>query len=99
MSIRMARQDGGTGAMGPRFPGGNTGNAARALRQETDMKSNSNDPSTTSATQLMLNPQPPPNFLDSALESRRIFSEVWGTFLLVLVAAGGGVVRNLSGGN
>jgi len=31
-------------------------------------------------------------FDDSSLEYRRLFSEVWGTFLLVVVAAGGGVV-------
>ena len=31
-------------------------------------------------------------FDDSSLEYRRLFSEVWGTFLLVLVAAGGGVI-------
>src|ERR1700754_4025989 len=31
-------------------------------------------------------------FDDPSLEYRRLFSEVWGTFLLVLVAAGGGVV-------
>ena len=31
-------------------------------------------------------------FDDARLEYRRLFSEVWGTFLLVLVAAGGGVV-------
>ncbi len=31
-------------------------------------------------------------FDDSTLEYKRVFSEVWGTFLLVLVAAGGGVV-------
>lgn len=31
-------------------------------------------------------------FHDSRLEYRRLFSEVWGTFLLVLVAAGGGVI-------
>jgi aquaporin Z len=31
-------------------------------------------------------------FDDSRLEYRRLFSEAWGTFLLVLVAAGGGVV-------
>jgi hypothetical protein len=31
-------------------------------------------------------------FLDDRLEYRRLFSEVWGTFLLVLVAAGGGAV-------
>jgi aquaporin Z len=32
------------------------------------------------------------DFDNSSLEFRRLFSEVWGTFLLVLVAAGGGVV-------
>ena len=47
----------------------------------------------------MLNPQVSPDFLDSALEWRRLFSEIWGTFLLVLVAAGGSVVRDLSGGS
>jgi len=31
-------------------------------------------------------------FDNARLEYRRIFSEVWGTFLLVLVAAGGGVI-------
>jgi len=31
-------------------------------------------------------------FDDAGLEYRRLFSEVWGTFLLVLVAAGGGVI-------
>ncbi len=31
-------------------------------------------------------------FDDSRYEYRRLFSEVWGTFLLVLVAAGGGVI-------
>lgn len=31
-------------------------------------------------------------FDDPGLEYRRLFSELWGTFLLVLVAAGGGVV-------
>lgn len=47
----------------------------------------------------MLNPQVAPDFLDSTLEWRRMFAETWGTFLLVLVAAGGGVVRELSRGN
>ncbi len=32
------------------------------------------------------------DFDDSSLEYRRLFSELWGTFLLVLVAAGAGVV-------
>jgi aquaporin Z len=35
------------------------------------------------------------DFDDTSLEFRRLFSEVWGTFLLVLVAAGGGVVGAL----
>jgi len=32
------------------------------------------------------------DFDDASFEFRRLFSEVWGTFLLVLVAAGGGVI-------
>ena len=32
------------------------------------------------------------DFDDTNLEFRRLFAEVWGTFLLVLVAAGGGVI-------
>jgi aquaporin Z len=35
------------------------------------------------------------DFDDSTLELKRLFSELWGTFLLVLVAAGGGVVGAL----
>ena len=38
------------------------------------------------------------DFSDSSLEWRRVFAETWGTFLLVLVAAGGGVVAAMSGG-
>src|ERR1035441_9950305 len=38
------------------------------------------------------------DFLDNALEWRRIFAEAWGTFLLVVVAAGGEVVAPRSGG-
>ena len=40
----------------------------------------------------------PPDFLEPANEWRRLFSEAWGTFLLVVVAAGAGVVGALSGG-
>jgi aquaporin Z len=40
----------------------------------------------------------PPDFLQTAHEWRRIFSEAWGTFLLVVVAAGAGVVAAQSGG-
>src|ERR1039458_8397351 len=38
------------------------------------------------------------DFLDHASEWRRIFAEIWGTFLLVVVAAGGEVVASRSGG-
>ncbi|WP_232203886.1 MIP/aquaporin family protein [Chlorobaculum parvum] len=38
-----------------------------------------------------------PNFLDPRHEWKRIFAEVWGTFLLVLVAAGGPVAAVSSG--
>src|SRR6266487_6449280 len=38
------------------------------------------------------------NFDDPALEWRRLFSEILGTFLLVLVGAGGGVVNAVSNG-
>lgn len=37
-------------------------------------------------------------FDDLKLEYRRLFSEVWGTFLLVMVAAGGGVIGATSYG-
>ncbi len=46
----------------------------------------------------MIQAQVAPDFLDPAHEWRRIFAEVWGTFLLVMVAAGGGVVAAKSGG-
>ena len=47
---------------------------------------------------LMIERQLVPDFLDDSLEWRRLFSEIWGTFLLVLVAAGGGVVGAMSNG-
>lgn len=46
----------------------------------------------------MLRETAPPNFLNSSLEWRRIVSEIWGTFLLVVVAAGAGVVAAKSNG-
>lgn len=46
----------------------------------------------------MVHKQVSPDFLDPAHEWRRIFAETWGTFLLVLTAAGGGVVAAKSGG-
>src|SRR5436190_19930393 len=38
------------------------------------------------------------NFYDPRYEGRRLFSEVLGTFFMVLVAAGGAVVNAQSGG-
>jgi aquaporin Z len=46
----------------------------------------------------MLHGSATPDFLDSAHEWRRLFAETWGTFLLVVVAAGAGVVGIQSGG-
>ena len=50
------------------------------------------------AQEPMVQKQAPPDFLDPVYEWRRLFAETWGTFLLVLVAAGGGVVAAKSGG-
>jgi aquaporin Z len=52
----------------------------------------------TEEQQRMVQQQTAPDFLDPAVEWRRIFAETWGTFLLVVVAAGGGVVAATSGG-
>lgn len=52
----------------------------------------------TAQQQRMVQRQPELDFFDSSVEWRRVFAETWGTFLLVLVAAGGGVVGALSGG-
>ena len=46
----------------------------------------------------MLHASSSPDFLDTSIEWRRIFSEIWGTFLLVVVAAGAGVVAATSNG-
>ncbi len=46
----------------------------------------------------MLHPQNAPDLLDGKLEWRRLFAEAWGTFLLVVVAAGAGVVAEKSNG-
>jgi aquaporin Z len=46
----------------------------------------------------MLDASAAPDFLESSEEWRRVFSEAWGTFLLVVVAAGAGVVGAQSGG-
>jgi aquaporin Z len=52
----------------------------------------------SSPQQLMLHRTLPPDFLESSHEWRRLFAETWGTFLLVVVAAGAAVVGVQSGG-
>src|SRR5258706_5953326 len=48
--------------------------------------------------QQMVHRQLTANFLNASLEWRRVFAEIWGTFLLVLVAAGGSAVGAISNG-
>ena len=48
--------------------------------------------------QRMLDGSAAPDFLESAHEWRRLFAETWGTFLLVVVAAGADVIGAQSGG-
>jgi aquaporin Z len=55
------------------------------------------DPKSASGIR-MLRPQNSPDFLDDKLEWRRLFAETWGTFLLVVVAAGADVVAAKSHG-
>lgn len=52
----------------------------------------------TKQQQRMVQRQISPDFLNPIHEWRRVFAEAWGTFLLVLVAAGGGVVQAWSHG-
>jgi aquaporin Z len=52
----------------------------------------------TSLRQRMLYACATPDFMEPAYEWRRLFSESWGTFLLVVVAAGADVVGTQSGG-
>jgi aquaporin Z len=56
------------------------------------------DRTESTLAQRMVRSSGAPDFLKSAHEWRRIFSEIWGTFLLVVVAAGAGVVGAQSGG-
>jgi len=53
----------------------------------------------SSQQQRMLHGAAIPDFLESAHEWRRLFAETWGTFLLVVVAAGAAVVGARSGGS
>ena len=55
------------------------------------------DRGNTAQQERMIQKQVSPDFLDPVHEWRRLFAETWGTFLLVLVAAGGGVVAAKSG--
>jgi aquaporin Z len=48
--------------------------------------------------QRMLQGSAAPDFLESTHEWRRLFAETWGTYLLVVVAAGAAVVGAQSGG-
>jgi aquaporin Z len=48
--------------------------------------------------QRMLRASAAPDFLEAAHEWRRLFAEAWGTFLLVVVAAGADVIGAQSGG-
>ncbi len=50
------------------------------------------------AQSLLLHGSVAPDFLDAAHEWRRLFAEAWGTFLLVVVAAGAVTVGARSGG-
>jgi len=52
----------------------------------------------TEQQRRMLRRQLAPDFLNPIHEWRRLFAEVWGTFLLVLVSAGGSVVAARSSG-
>jgi aquaporin Z len=63
------------------------------------MKANGNDLTLSRENRRMLKPQSSPDFLNSELEWRRLFAETWRTFLLVMVAAGSRVVRDLSRGS
>ena len=56
------------------------------------------DRATPASAARMLRATPAPDFLKSAHEWRRLFSEAWGTFLLVVVASGADVVGMKSGG-
>ncbi len=62
------------------------------------MASHRKEQKTAALRRHMVLKQVAPDFLDPALEWRRLFAETWGTFLLVLVAAGGEVVAARSAG-
>jgi aquaporin Z len=63
--------------------------AMRAMESESDI---------AASRARMVRAPSPPDFLAARHEWRRLFSEAWGTFLLVVVAAGAGGVGARSGG-
>ncbi len=70
----------------------------REMDRKVGMESTGSSQPDEAQQQLMIERQLAFDFYDPSLEWRRLFAETWGTFLLVLVAAGGGVVAAMSGG-
>lgn len=62
------------------------------------MKPGATGDTTSASATRMLHAMAAPDFLETAHEWRRLFSEAWGTFLLVVVASGAVVVGVMSGG-
>ncbi len=62
------------------------------------MKPSPTEDTTSAFAARMLHATAVPDFLEAAHEWRRLFSEAWGTFLLVVVASGAVVVGMMSGG-
>jgi aquaporin Z len=62
-----------------------------------DTETQRENPAVTAEQQRMVGKSSVPDFLDAALEWRRLFAEMWGTFLLVLVATGGTVIAARTG--
>ncbi len=67
------------------------------IKTEVDAEPLLGNQAVTEEQQRMVGKASVPDFLDAALEWRRLFAEMWGTFLLVLVAAGGAVVAAKTG--
>jgi aquaporin Z len=72
--------------------------SGRSIEREVSMKSAGRGRPEVALHQGAVQRQLAADFSNPSLEWRRIFAETWGTFLLVLVAAGGGVVAAMSGG-
>lgn len=62
------------------------------------MRAGTEENATSASAARMLHATPVPDFLNAAHEWRRLFAEAWGTFLLVVVASGAGVIGMRSGG-